>query len=289
VVRPVYGLPAAARPRLVRARHDLRLARELRRLGARFDGTAGLYVQSLTSGAGAAWNAGAEFPGASTLKVAIAAAVLAEHRGLPPPGSRLDRLLQEMIVPSDDEAANELLVWLGGSTSAGGRRVTGLMRDLGMRDSEMYGGYLTRSVSGPIPVRVERQPAFVGKRTSARDLALLLRALWLRSAGLGPFGRVRPGLTAAEARYLLWLLASVRDTPKLDRFLAGRPGVAVLHKAGWISTARHDAGLVFWRGGVFVAAAMTWRPAGAKAADVLAGRLALRALARFRELAGMRG
>ena len=30
-----------------------------------------------------------------------------------------------------------------------------------------------------------------------------------------------------------------------------------MHKAGWISYARHDAGLVYWPGGVFVAAVMT--------------------------------
>ncbi len=45
----------------------------------------------------------------------------------------------------------------------------------------------------------------------------------------------------------------MRDTPKLDRSLRDDRGVHVLHKAGWISTARHDTGLVFWRGGVFVA------------------------------------
>jgi hypothetical protein len=59
--------------------------------------------------------------------------------------------------------------------------------------------------------------------------------------------------------------------------------VVVAHKAGWIDSARHDAGLVFWRGGVFVVAVMTYRPAGAgRAADVLAGRVAASALARVR-------
>ena len=62
--------------------------------------------------------------------------------------------------------------------------------------------------------------------------------------------------------------------------------VAVLHKAGWISTARHDTGLVFWRGGVFVAGVMTWNGNGVgRSSDVLAGRVAELALARFRALA----
>jgi hypothetical protein len=322
VVRTVFGLPAASRPRATRARNDTQLAGRLRQLERRHRGTTGVYVQSLTSGRGTAWNARARFPAASTLKLAIASAVLAEHSGLPPPGSRIDALLHEMIVPSDDEAANALLVWLGGSTSSGGLRVNALMRSLRLVDSIMYGGYeITtpsrrgttvarrsaasarpgsgdggpgderagepRGIAGPIPVRVEEQPAFgVGKYTTAWDMASLWRALWLASENRGPLRKAQPGLTRADARYLLWLLAHVRDSPKLDGFVSRDRGVAVLHKAGWISTARHDTGLVFWRGGVFVASVMTWSAAGASlASDRLAGRVAAAALARYRAVA----
>ena len=287
IVRNVYGLPAAARPRVVRERNDARLARRLRLLAQRYRGTAGLYVQSLTTGAGAAWNARARFPAASTLKLGIAVAVLTRYSGIPPPGSWLDGVLRTMVIPSDDEAANELLVWLGGSTSAGALRVNALMRSIGATNSLMYGGYLTRTLSGRIPVRVERQPAFgVGKYTTAWDMAALWRALWLATENRGPLPRAQPGLTRADARYLLWLTAHVRDVPKLDRRVERSRGVAVLHKAGWISSARHDTGLVFWRGGVFVAGVMTWNGNGAgRSSDVLAGRVAEVALARFRDLA----
>jgi hypothetical protein len=286
-VRNVFGLPAAARPRLAAARNDPRLARELRSLAQRHSGTAGVYVQSLTSGAGASWNAKARFPAASTLKLAIAATVLAEHSGIPPPGSRLGALLRDMIIPSDDASANALLVWLGGSTSSGALRVNALMRSLGLVDTLMYGGYLVRTLAGGIPVRVERQPAFgVGKYTTAWDMTSLWRAIWLASEDRGPLRRSRPGFTRSEARHLLWLLARVRDTPKLDRSVSRQKDVAVLHKAGWISAARHDTGLVFWRGGVFVAGVMTWSASGAgPSSDRLAGRVAATALARFRALA----
>jgi beta-lactamase family protein len=287
VVRHVFGLPAAARPKAARARNDAALARRLHRLADRHRGTSGFYVQSLTSGVGAAWNAKARFPAASTLKLGIAATVLAEHPGIPPPGSRLDALLRELIVPSDDAAANELLVWLAGSTSAGGQRVNALMRSIGLVDSIMYGGYVVRSLSSRIPVRVERQPAFgVGKYTTAHDMTALWRALWFATENRGPLRRAQPGLTRADARYLFWLTAHVRDVPKLDRRVARAHDVAVLHKAGWISTARHDTGLVFWRGGVFVAGVMTWNGNGVgRSSDVLAGRVAELALARFRALA----
>jgi beta-lactamase class A len=287
-VHDVYGVPAGSRPRNVAGRLDPRLERKLTHVVRSYRGTAAYYVQSLTGGWGAAWNAKARFPAASTVKLAIAATVLAEYRGVPAPGSELDSLLHQMIVPSDDRAANSLLVWLGGSTSAGGERVNGLMRSIGLTDTIMYGGYLTRSLSSRIPVRVDEVPAFgVGKYTTASDMTSLWRALWLASGNRGPLRKSRPGLTSADARYLLWLTAHVRDQPKLDTSIGSERSVCVLHKAGWISDARHDTGLVFWKGGVFVAAVMTWRSYGVStSSDRLAGRVAALTLQRLRRIEG---
>ena len=286
-VHDVFGLPSGARPRLVVARRDRVLEQRLTRIVRDYPGTAGYYVQSLTGGAGAAWNARARFPAASTVKLAIAATVLAEHTGIPPPGSRIDGLLREMIVPSDDAAANSLLVWLAGSTSAGAYRVNDLMRGIGLTDTLMYGGYATRTLSARIPRRVDEQPSFgVGKYTTAWDMTSLWRALWLASGGLGPL-RSQPGLTPADARYLLWLTAHARDQPKLDSTVGADRKVEVLHKAGWISAARHDTGLVFWEGGVFVAGVMTWRSYGVStSSDRLAGRVAALTLQRLRRTEG---
>jgi beta-lactamase class A len=288
-VHDVFGLPAAARPRVVNASLDRALARTLDGKVRSYAGTAGYYVQSLTGGSGAAWNAKARFPAASTLKLAIATAVLARYSGIPPPGSYVGGLLREMIVPSDDEAANALLVWIGGSTSSGAYRVNDLMRSLGLTDSLMYGGYeVIRSLSSRIPLRVDEAPAFgVGKFTTAWDMASLWRALWLASGGKGPLRSSQSGVTAADARHLLWLTAHVRDQPKLDTGLRTEPGVEVLHKAGWINAARHDTGLVFWRGGVFVSGVMTYRSSGVSlSSDRLAGRVAAITLRRFRRTEG---
>jgi hypothetical protein len=288
VVRNVYGLPAAARPRVVAAHNDAALARRLQVKLRAYGRTAAFYVESLTSGAGAAWNAKARFPAASTLKLAIATAVLAEHPGIPPPTSYVGALLREMIVPSDDAAANGLLVWLSGSTSAGGSRVTELMRSIGLRDSLMYGGYEVRRLAAKIPVRIEDAPAFgIGKHTTARDLAALHRAVWLAAGNRGPLREEHPGFTAADGRHLLWLLAQVRDTPKLDRFVRAQKAVSVLNMGGCYPAAPHDSGLVFWRGGVFVVSVMTWRPYGVgPSSDTLAGRCAQVALAHFRRERG---
>ena len=287
-VDDVLGLPAGTRPRVVVPRQDAVLAGKVRSLQRNFAGTSAVYVQSLTGGAGAASNARATFPAASTLKLAIGATVLAAHSGIPPPGSQVHSLLVSMLTRSDNASANALEVWLAGSTSAGSHRVNAFMRSIGLRDSEMYGGYELRTLASRIPLRVDQQPAYgYGKHTTAWDMASLLRAIWLASGGLGPLRAEQTGFTAADGRYLLWLLAHVNDMPKIDRVLEGNPGVLVMHKAGWVNTARHDAGLVFWRGGVFVVGVMTWSRRGVGvAADALAGRVAALTLQRFRRIEG---
>jgi Beta-lactamase enzyme family len=290
VVGPVYGLPRTAAPRAppLAGYEDARLARTIRALAHTFAGTCSVFVQDLRDGAGAAWNAQARLPAASTLKVAIAVEVLRVLHRKPALGTRSDRLLRQMLVYSDSRAANELLVLLGGSTSGGSARVNASMRALGLMDTDMYGGYeVPRSTAGrnrkPIPLRVESQPSFVGKYTTAWDYGRLLRYVHLATEGKGMLvRRFRGSLIPAEARYLLFVLAHTAEPNRLDRYLHGG-GVAVLQKAGWIAQARHDGGLVYWPGGAFVAVVMTWSGQGTgTASDILAGRVARAALERFR-------
>jgi beta-lactamase class A len=282
VVSNVVGLPSSAVPRAAAARLHAGLGRSVRALTRAFPGTSAVYVEDLASGYGAAWNARARFPAASTLKLAIAVAVLRAEPGTPAPGGATASLLHAMLVRSDNEAANLLLAQIGGSW-----RVEELLRTLELRDSLMYGGYEIEEVRrpsarAPIPIRVDSQPRFgIGKHSSAWDLARLARAVYLASAGRGPLPQL--GVTRSEARHLLWLLAHVGDGAKLGRFLGS--SATLLHKAGWLATARHDNGLVVWNGGVFVAAVLTWNAGGVgTAADVLAGRVAQAARDVFREL-----
>ena len=288
----VLGVPQAAAPRGRTARLDGALSLGVRGAAASFGSTSGIYVESLTTGAGAAWNARASFPAASTLKLAIGVTALTRAAETPAHGSALDALLRRMLVDSDNAAANAVERSFGGSTSGGSALVNGLMRSIGLVDTEMYGGYEVepygtgagRLPAAAIPVRVESQPSWGrGKRTTAWDLARLTKGVWLAAAGRGPLRAAQPGLTAADARYLLYLLAQVRDGGKLDREVGRVPGVRVLHKAGWIGVARHDSGIVVWPGGACVATVMTYRPSGAGAeSDALAGRVARLALERFR-------
>lgn len=277
-VRHVLGLPRSASPHAIASVTDGRLDASVRSLARSFPRTSALFVEDLVTGHGTSWNARARFPAASTLKVAIAVEALRAHAGKPEPGSYLDSLLRRMLIDSDNDAANAVEATFGG-----GHRVDELLRGIGLVDTWMGGGYLRETAARtPIPARVESQPSFgCCKYTTASDLARLFTYVHLAAGGRGPLIRRRGhDFTPSDARYLLYLLARVADRGKLGRFLAGGP-YALLHKAGWISSARHDAGLVYWPGGVFVAAVMTWGSGVGASSDVLAGRVAKATLFRL--------
>ena len=288
IIGPVFGLPPETAPYAgpippLRGHEDAILAGDLRSLGRRFPGVCGLFVQDLRTGAGAAWNARARFPAASTLKLAIAVELLRGLRGIPAPGTQLARVLWRMLVYSDDRSANQLLEAIGGSTSGGSARVNSMMRAFGMADSDMYGGYLVEDgiARSPIPLDIFARPSFIGKATTAWDMARLERALHLAAGSRGALvWRFPGGFTPGDARYLLYLLAHARTRGGLNYVRGG--GVTVLHKAGWIVKARHDTGLVYSRDGAFVVTVLTWNGGGVNsAADVLATRVARAALNRF--------
>jgi hypothetical protein len=284
-VRPVFGLPAAGVPRTIIGSEDRVLARRIKTLVDDYSGISSVFVQDLRTGRGAAWNARARHQAASTLKLGIAVEVLRVLREKPRAGTPLAQTFRNMLVRSSNDAANDLEIWLGGSMTAGSAKVTTTLRRLGLGDTYFSGGYVIGTASRrAIPLRVESQPPYFtsGKYTTAWDLARLHRLVHRAAAGRGPLLELPGHFTPADARYLLFVLAHVRDPGKLDRYIGSWPGVSVLHKAGWIIHARHDSALVFWRGGAFVVVVMTWNPVEAGvSADILAGRVARAALRRF--------
>jgi hypothetical protein len=284
-VGPVFGLPRAARPHAIKSALDRGLQRKIRALVDAFPGTASVFVQDLRTGKGAARNARARFMAASTLKLGIAIEVLRVLGGKPAPSSRIGELFRRMLVYSDNKAANDLEAWLGGgSVFTGSARVTATLRALGLYDSYINGGYIIGTAgTRPIPLKVVEQPYYysAGKYTTAWDLARIHKYVHRGAGGRGPLLRLQGHFSSSDARFLLWTLAHVRDPGKLDRYL-DKPGVSVLHKAGWISVARNDSGLVYWSKSGFVAAVMTYRSGGVGvSSDILAGKVAQTAFDHF--------
>jgi Beta-lactamase enzyme family len=256
-VEHVFGLPASAATVAPPRELDPGLEQRLAALPGETGATSAAWLRDLSTGDTAAYNAGARFPAASTLKLAILLGVLA-HDDTDPIRSSSWSLELSLILESSNLAANELLPRAGGAAA-----VDTLARELGATSTLTCCGYLVGSGEasyhrGPLPpVSDVDQPSFpCCKYTTAHDLGSLLVSLVLAASGHGP--ALRHGITAREARVALWLLVHA-EYPGLVR-----PAVAfpVAHKAGWTSDIQHDAALVFTPHGTLVAVFMNYSAPG---------------------------
>ena len=258
----VFGLPAAAAtvapPRTINAKVQARL----RTLPTRTGVSSAAWVRDLATGSTAAYNAGAHYPAASTIKLAILLGVLARDDGDPVQSSAWT-LERALVLSSSNSAANALIPRAGGAAV-----IDEVASSLGATATFTCCGYLLeagehaysarRVARLPLPpTTVVDQPAFpCCKYTTAHDLGTLLVSLTLAASGHGP--ALRHGITAREARVALWLLIHA-SYPGLVR-----PAVAfpVGHKAGWLPQIQHDAALVFSPRGTLVAVFMNYSSRG---------------------------
>ena len=259
--RSIWVLPRSAqRSKGIGGRVDARLQRDVDAIIRRFPAIGGVYVQHLVTGCGAAANAGAKFPAASTLKAAILLA--AERRGAARPSAGL---LDQMIVDSSDRAANQVLGILGGgSPMVGAGRVTDTLRAMGLRDSLVRRPYIIDAAlhrrAPEIPVRTTAQPAlFTNFITTPYELARIMVAVHRGMRGAGPLPRIgiRPRTIRTE---IVPRLLRVRDRSKI---VAGVPaGVLVAHKSGYNTNVKSDGGIVYLRSGPVAVVAMSWSASG---------------------------
>lgn len=258
--RPLWVLPAAAqRAKGIGGRVDVRLQRDLDRLTARVPAISGVYVQHLVTGCGAAVNAAARFPAASTLKAAILLDAERATGGSPSP--TLAGLLDQMIVESSDRAANSVLeIRGGGSGERGAQRVTDTLRAMGLRESLVRRPYIietaARRRAPEIPLRASRQPAlFTNFVSTPYELARIMVATHRGMRGAGPLPRI--GVSPRTIRIeVMPRLLRVRDRSKI---VAGVPsGALVAHKTGYNTNVKHDVGIVYLPSGPVVVAALTW-------------------------------
>ena len=232
---------------------DRALQRDVERLAGETSAITGVYVQHLVTGCGAAVNADAQFPAASTLKAAILVDAVRHGQA-----ASLRSTLDSMIIDSNDAAANSALAALGsGSGDAGAAQVTDTLHDLGLARSLVRRPYIVENERHPLPIgTTSSPPLYTNFISTPYELARLMVAVHRGAVGRG--GVARLGIGTAEARAeLLARFLDVRDTSKL---VAGLPsGVPVAHKTGYTDDVRHDAGIIYLRSGPVVASAMTYR------------------------------
>jgi len=245
-VGPVFGLPSGSLRPLPSPRPDRRLSREYAGAAARATPYVSAYTRGPDGTAGA-YNAGAEFEAASTLKLPIMLVALSKNHGELADSSYWDPMVR-VTSYSDNDAANELLEQTGGSDEGGAAEMVELMRSLNLNHTFMAGGYLTGGGGSPLFGVVDPPPSAY-KHTTAGDMGTLAAMVVAAAAGRGPL--VRHGVDRHEARELLYLMLHAKDAGLVR---AGAHGLPVAHKIGWLTDADNDVAVVFsYRGPVVIA------------------------------------
>lgn len=264
----VWFLPAAAGLAVRRAtRPDPALTARLAALGRAYPGWAGLWVANLATGRYASWNADASFLAASTVKLGVMVETL-RRLGARPELTAEWPDVAAMVSLSSNDAANRLFLRLGGgSESVAAARVNGRFTAIGLRDTTFPGTYRGESAwhgSAAPAAGAARAldipnapPLRTWRRTTARDMGILVRALHAAAAG-DPQALARTGLSVHQARLALALML---DAKPEGGPLGGAvtPGVPVAQKTGWTDKARHAAAIVYARGGPIVVVVLTYR------------------------------
>lgn len=242
---------SAGRVGRIPGRVDVRLQGEVAALAAALPAISGVYVQHLVTGCGAAVNAEAPFPAASTLKAAILIDVVRRAHGRP--SASIGRLLDGMVVDSSDLAANAVL---GGASSP--ESVTATMREMGLAQSLVRRPYIIEDARLPLDA-IARPALYTNFVSTPFELARIMVAIHRAALGRGALPGL--GVSARAVRVeIMPRLLSVRDSTKI---VAGVPsGVPVLHKSGYTEEVKHDAGIVYLKHGPVIVAAMTWAQGG---------------------------
>jgi beta-lactamase class A len=262
------------------------LVRQLEEVERSWGGVLGVYVYNLAADREVAGlHQETVFSGASVLKAAI---MLHAYAELPSFSQEQDDWLHQMIVDSDNWAANVLLAAsAGGSTpndsARGALHMSAMLASLGLQHTYLRTPYAIEDypidLSGldvaPGPEQEGAPPYTVADpwlRATPAEIGRVF--LWLERCvqGRGPLpARFGATLTPARCREMIGLLEQNGDR---SRLVAGVPeGTLVAHKSGWIGDTQGDVGIVHSPGGDYLLALFVYRDAdtfdsGAAAATI---------------------
>jgi beta-lactamase class A len=249
----VWLLPASAADPARAPVLDESLQTGLRAATTGFDGIAGVWLEDFRTGRAAAWNAGAKFPAASTVKLGVLVEAL-RRMGPHPEASALFHDVRGLATWSSNLASNRLLGKVGGSAA-----VQRALARMGATSSTFTGPYIVATERPPVDAP-QPPPRVSGRVTTAYDLGAVLSTLHDAARG-DPAALDRTRLTRTQARLALGLLLSSEpagDNLGLFREALG-PSVLAAQKHGWISSARHSAALIYTERGPVVLVLLTYR------------------------------
>ena len=264
-----FLLPATGVQAHAGSRRSPVLERALARIAASHSGVTGIWVQRLWDGRAAGWNADAEFPAASTVKLPLGLGAIMRMGPTPWTHPSWPDLTAALRV-SDDVAANNLVDRLGSgcATTADSAAAEGLRR-LGARQSTFTGCYQTEELQPHLPSgSVNQAPTWSNRHTTARDLGRMLYALHAAAVPT-PAARRQTGIPALKARLILGLLlTAVQDGANATLFAGGLPAhTPIAEKNGWREHEQHGAAIAYTRRGPVIMVVLTQRPDGADVSE----------------------
>ena len=215
-----------------------------------FNGTAGIFVKDLRTGAEADFNSDTTYAGGSVLKLPM---LIEAHRQyeLPWPVALTRWMTTTLRADGSLVATNEVLTILGnGSAAAGAAKVTASMTALGL-DATILSQPFTQPVSSTLP---SETPAVDVLQTTPSEMGVLLEMVYQCQQGGGALLVVyAEAYTPEKCAALLDELTqySPVDVPSLLRG-GTSTGTEVIRRPGGTANTRADAALVSSPGGDYV-------------------------------------
>ena len=268
-----FLLPASAAVAVPGRRRVRSLDRRLARIAARHGGTTAIWVQYVRTGRVASWNADAEFPAASLVKLPLSAGAIMRMGSRPWLHASWPDVVA-VLRRSDDHAANRLVDAVGSGCGSGpdAAAADGLRR-LGAHQSSYPGCYLTENELQPrLPSGgVSATPVWSTRHTTARDMGRMLFALHAAAVPTRA-GTRQTGIAPLRARMLLGLmLTSEQVGANASLFSAGLPrGTPIAGKNGWREGEQHGSGIAYTRSGPVIMVVLTQREGQGSLSDARA-------------------
>ena len=271
--RDAFLLPRSGQVAKPGSRRDRSLETALGRIAASHAGVNAIWVQKLWNGRVAGWNADAEFPAASLVKLPLAVGALMRMGSRPWLNAAWPDVV-EVLRRSDDEAANRLVDAVGSGCGSGpdAAAADGLRR-LGAKQSTYPGCYLIEDELQPgLPAGgVAATPVWSTRHTTARDMGRMLFALQAAAVPT-PAGRRQTGIDPLRARLVLDLLLTADQIgANASLFSGGLPaGTPIAEKNGWRKQEQHGAAIAYTRRGPIIMVVLTQRAGKADLPDARA-------------------
>ncbi len=246
------------------------LAAILNSYTADFPGFAAIYLHDLKSDEETVVDPDIAFSGMSTMKIAIAVAVMqkldngvqADNEESEQVGQWLDYALGE----SNNFAANQLLRWLGdGDMTAGVRHLTELMHSLGFDSTYMQSGYDVDIALPQIPTPGNQRDDWdtnpdTNIQSTPREMGEILSAIYQCMKGTGLLiERYGATITPDECETILFYMTHDEFQELIWGGLPDKHKRWIVHKHGFAFESHSDVALIWGPSGPYVLSIFFYR------------------------------